>query len=173
MIMKLTGGLIVMAASSLIGYILSTDFARRPQQLRALKWMLQMFENEISYMSNTLRVAFLRIAERNSGVVADIFRLTAAMLKESNGINASEAWERAVQNIAPKSAFKPEDIEIIKDFGKILGSSDLEGQIKNIRLTINQLSIQESKAEEMRKKNEGLYRKLGLLAGAAIVIILL
>ena len=34
----------------------------------------------------------------------------------------------------------------------MLGSSDLEGQIKNIRLTLNQLKLQEQKAEEFRKK---------------------
>jgi len=54
----------------------------------------------------------------------------------------------------------------------MLGSSDVEGQIKNIRLTINQLKLQEQKAEELRAKNEAMYRNLGILGGLAIIIIL-
>ena len=65
-----------------------------------------------------------------------------------------------------------EDEEILISFGKLLGSSDTEGQIKNIRLTLNQLKMQEEKAEELRKKNESMYRNLGVLGGLAIIIIL-
>ena len=85
-------------------------------------------------------------------------------------ISASEAWKDAVKLNIDATSFDKEDEKVIISFGKMLGSSDLEGQIKNIRLTLNQLKLQEQKAEEFRK-NEAMYRNLGIL-GIAIIIIL-
>jgi len=84
-------------------------------------------------------------------------------LENDTGITAGEAWAKAVKENIKNTSLNKEDEEIIISFGKMLGSSDVEGQIKNIRLTINQLKLQEQKAEELRAKNEAMYRNLGYL----------
>lgn len=173
MLIKLAGGIMVIAASGFIGYILSRDCAIRPQELRDLQGLMQMFENEVCYMSNLLSDAFYNISKASSSKVAVFFRSASELLKKDVGINASEAWEQAVRSNIVKTSLSKEDEEILINFGKILGSSDIDGQVMNIKLTINHLKLQERKAEEARKKNEKMYKNLGLLCGLAIVIILL
>ena len=79
----------------------------------------------------------------------------------------------SIKNNIKKTAFDKEDEKILLDFGQMLGVSDLEGQLKNIRFTLRQLEIQEKKAEEARRKNETMYRRLGVLGGLALIILLI
>src|SRR5690606_456294 len=169
---KLFGCFIVFMSSSLLGYIYSRKCAKRPEELRDLQGMLQIFENEISFLSNKLTDAFYKIYKQNESPVSNFFKSTAENLPHRPDISAAEAWKDADKLNIDASSFDKEDEKVIISFGKMLGSSDLEGQIKNIRLTLNQLKLQEQKAEEFRKKNEAMYRNLGILGGLAIIIIL-
>lgn len=172
MLLKIIGSIIVMAASGFLGYILSRDCSRRPQELRVLQGLLQMFESEISFLSNLLADSFERIYRSSSDEVAAFFGNTAANLRLEKALNASQAWEKAIRENIGRTALNKEDEAILLSFGKMLGSTDLEGQLQNIRLAVNQLKMQEQKAEERRKKNEAMYRSLGILGGIAVVIVL-
>ncbi len=172
MIFKLLGSIIVLFSSGFLGYVLSTDCKKRPQQLRELQLLLQMFENRISYLSDIVTEAFDRIYSSSKSEVGFFFGSASEMLKADRSLGASGAWEAAVRGHIKRTALNKEDEEILVSFGKILGSSDLEGQVKNIRLTVNQLNMQEEKAEQARKKNEGMYKSLGILGGLAVVIVL-
>ena len=85
--------------------------------------------------------------------------------------SVDEAWKLAldirVLNI------NSEDLNILKDFSKLLGKTDVQGQISQIELTSNFLDEQIEKAERERQKNESMYRKLGMIIGLGIVIILI
>ncbi|TYQ13363.1 UNVERIFIED_CONTAM: stage III sporulation protein AB [Acetivibrio alkalicellulosi] len=172
MAVKIFGSLIVLLSCTLLGYIHSKKCSKRPGQLRVLQGMLQIFENEICFLSNKLIDAFLKINRGSDNEVSLFFESTVDNLKNNSGFSASEAWSKSVRDNIKYTSLNKEDEEIIVSFGKMLGNSDLEGQIKNIRLTLNQLKIQEQKAEEFRKKNETMYRNLGILGGLAIIIIL-
>lgn len=173
MVLKLIGGILIIAASSFIGFIYSRDLSRRPHDLRMLQSMLQMLENEIVYLSDVLPDAFERISRINNAEVAVFFEKAAQNLRKEKCIDAASAWGNAVKENIYKTALNEEDEKILLLFGKLLGSTDIDGQIKNIRLTVQQLGQQEQKAEEFKKKNETLYRNLGILGGIAIILILI
>jgi stage III sporulation protein AB len=168
---KIIGSLIVLLSSSFIGFILSRDCIKRPQHLRSMQSLLQMFENQITYLSDVLAEVFDRIG-RAGGETGIFFLTTVELLKKGQASNASEAWEKAVKKCIRMTALNKEDEQVLLSFGRSLGNTDLEGQLKNIRLTLGQLAIQERKAEESRKKNETMYRSLGILGGMAVVIVL-
>lgn len=170
MLLKVIGSLIVLIASSLLGFSHAKTYAKRPVELKVLQSLLQIFENEISFLSNVLEDAFLKVNKCSDSNVAAFFEGAAANLNE--GFCADEAWEKAVKDNIRKTNLNKEDESIIISFGKMLGSSDLEGQIKNIHLTVNLLKIQEQKAEELKAKNESMYKNLGILGGVAIIILL-
>ena len=172
MLYKLILGIVLTASTSLIGFALAADSAKRPRTLREIQALLQMFENEISYLSNLLSDAFKRLHDGTNSEAAILFKAAAENLSLS-GVTADEAWEKAVNENYSKLSLNKEDKAILMSFGKMLGNSDLEGQISNIKLISAQLKLQEAKAEEMKKKNEKMYRSLGVLSGLALTIILL
>lgn len=172
MLFKIIGCAIVISASSFLGYFYSMDCGKRPNQLRELQGLLQMFENEISFLSNLLVDAFNRICKSSNSEITVFFKDTSRYLNIDGCMSGEEAWNKAVIKNIKKTALNKEDEEILISFGKMLGNSDLEGQIKNIRLTLCQLKLQEQKAEEYKKKYESMYKALGVLGGLAIAIIM-
>lgn len=173
MILKIIGSIIVVTSSSLIGYLVSKDCSKRPLQLRILQNMIQMLENEIRFLSSYIPDAFKRISESVDNPVAEFFIAAFGNLNNDSSLNASQAWEMAISSNIHKTALNREDRDILINFGKMLGNSDLEGQLKNIGFVLNQLCLQEKKAEENKKKNETLYKTLGFLGGIAVVLVLI
>jgi stage III sporulation protein AB len=171
MIIKIIGSVLLICATSAIGFSLAADCSKRPKVLRELQVLLQIFENEISYLSNLLAESFERIYEGSKTDASLLFKEAAANLSIS-GITADTAWEKAVRENSSKLGLNKEDQSILITFGKMLGNSDLEGQLHNINLVSSQLKLQELKAEEMRQKNEKMYRSLGVLSGLAITVVL-
>ncbi len=94
------------------------------------------------------------------------------ILSQNEGYTAGEAWEIALKEW-DNGYLKKEDIEILKSFGYGLGNSDVYNQEKNFDLAIELLKRQLSNAEEESKKNEKLYKNIGVLAGLAINILFL
>jgi stage III sporulation protein AB len=173
MLFKIVGSLVVVLSCSFLGFILSRDCSRRPQQLRELQTLLQMFENQINYLSDVLIEAFERVSRVGNSETGSIFGRAAEILGNEGAQSAASAWEQAVRQGIRRTALNREDEEVLIGFGKMLGSTDLDGQIKNIRLTMEALRMQEKKAEESRIKNETMYKSLGILGGIAVVIVLL
>ena len=171
MLIKLIGSIIVLFSCGLAGFTLSRDTAKRPGELREMQGILQMLENEIIYMSNFLEEAFENIVQRSNSSMKTFFNDTLVIIHSDKCRGFQQAWEQSLNNNIGKTALKREDLSILKDFGKMLGRSDAEGQMKNIKLTINLLDVQRHKAEEKRIKNEAMYRKLGVLMGIAVIII--
>ncbi|MCI8832759.1 MAG: hypothetical protein HFJ18_03035 [Clostridia bacterium] len=58
-------------------------------------------------------------------------------------------------------------------FGKILGQTDLQGQIGKVKLTLDFLETQIQHAQTEENKNKKLYKTLGVLTGMGLVIILI
>lgn len=86
-------------------------------------------------------------------------------------ISAGEAWEQAVNT--SETNLTKEDTNVLLMLSKMLGQTDVEGQISQIEITETFLEKQIAEAVEEKNKNEKLYRKLGTTIGLAIVIILI
>ena len=80
-------------------------------------------------------------------------------------------WENSIQEA--DISLNQEDKDIIKRLGKLLGQTDVDGQLSEIELTESFLDIQIQKAEEAKKKNQKLYKTLGIVMGLVFVIILI
>ena len=86
-------------------------------------------------------------------------------------LSAGESWKYATQN--SRTNMTKEDLKVLENFEKLLGKTSIEGQLSEIELLEKFIDKQIENAEEERKKNEKLYRNLGVIAGLAIAIILI
>lgn len=64
-------------------------------------------------------------------------------------------------------------MECIKNLGKLLGKTDIEGQVNQVELVKQFLEKQISDAYAEKNKNEKMYQKLGAIVGLMIVIVLI
>ena len=62
---------------------------------------------------------------------------------------------------------------VLENLSKLLGKTDLQGQLNQIEMTEDFLNEQIRKAEQEKNKNEKMYRTLGAIIGMVIVIIVM
>lgn len=153
-----------------IGNLYSKRFTNRVVELEKMNNMLNIFKAKIKFSCSTIEEIFTQIYEDNHDNIGAIFKRANTYMEESN---SKEAWEKAVDKAELTTNLKKEDITAIKTLGKMLGNTDVEGQVSQIELTSSFIDMQIKKAEDERRKNEKMYKTLGTVIGLAIVIILM
>ena len=129
---------------------------------------LNFFEEKIKFTYEPIPDVFEEISHKVQDNIGEIFyNSSKSMENESAGV----AWEKAVDEA--NNNFTKEDKDIIKGLAKMLGKTDIDGQVSEIRLTCKFLDVQIKDAENEKNKNEKLYKTLGATVGLALVIILI
>ncbi len=158
---------LILVICTYLGINKSKEFHKREIELKKIKSALNIFKTKINYTYETIGDIFKEISKLEYQDRKNIFSQTINLLE--NG-DLNKAWEKAMSE--NNIGISEEDKEILKMLGKTLGKTDKEGQISEIELVSNFLNKQISLAEEIRTKNEKMYKTLGVTIGLAIVIIL-
>lgn len=167
-IIKYTSIFLVFCISLYIGNLISKKYSLRLKELKDLKNALNIIESKIKFTYEPLSDIFLQTSKIVSKNISQIFIQASNNMKTEN---AEEAWNRSI--ISVTTNLDSEDIENIKNFGKMLGKTDKEGQISRIELTKTFIEMQIEKAKIEEQKNAKLYKTLGAVFGLAFVIILI
>lgn len=171
MSLRLLGGIMVVVSSSIMGFLIANSYHERPVFLKKLQVALSMLETEMNYGHTPLPIALENVGSKCKTKISNLFFVTRQNLI-SKKYTASEAWEEALYTICEECSFSDEDLNILIAFGKYLGSTNREDQIKNIKFTISNLKQQEAVALEEKQQNEKLWKYLGVLSGLMIFLLL-
>ena len=125
-----------------------------------------MFKNKVEFTYEPINQIFLDISkviyENNENIFCDI-------QKNKNERDINILWNEETDKI---KNINNEDKEIIKMFGKLLGKTDIKGQLWQIELTSKLIEKQIEKAECEKNKNFKVYKSMGIISGLGICIIL-
>lgn len=158
---------IILVACSLIGRYLSKKYVIRVNELEEMKNALNIFKSKIKFTYEPIPEIFGEIAQNTSKNVGQVFTSAKEKMQTKT---ANIAWEEAIDE--SQNNLTKEDKHVLKTLFKLLGQTDVEGQISQIEITQKFLETQLKEAQEEKEKNEKLYSKLGITIGLAIVIIL-
>lgn len=157
----------IFGLSTAIGLVVSKSYENRVTELKEFKNILNMMKAKIKFTYEPLAEIFKQIANKNETNVERIF---GQMANQITYFQTREVWEECIQDA--DISINQEDKDILKKLGKLLGQTDVEGQVSEIEVTENFLNMQIEKAEEDKKKNQKLYKTLGVTIGLIFVIIL-
>ena len=160
--------LFVLIGSSYIGRCIAKKYSYRLEELEEMKNILNIFKSKIRFTYEPIPEIFKEMASNTKENIGQIFEKAEKDMKD---FSAGEAWEKAVQT--SETNLTDEDKHVLLMLSKMLGQTDVEGQISQIEITENFLKKQIKEAQQEKNKNEKLYRKLGTTIGLAIVIILI
>lgn len=160
--------ILIFSSSTYIGILISKQYSNRVNELKEMKLALNILKTKIRFTSEPLYNIFHEISMSSNGNISNLFRNISENLKTSS---AKNAWENAIEN--ESLSIKNEDRQALKSMGKLLGKTDLNGQISEIELTEAFLEAQISDAQNERNKNEKLYKTLGMVTGVGIIVILI
>lgn len=168
MIFKFIFLTIILFGTSYIGILMAKKYSSRVKDLKEMRKALNFFEDKIKFTYEPIPDVFEEISSKVNENIGEIFKSSANLMQnESAGVS----WEKAVDNA--NTNFTKEDNEIIKGLAKMLGKTDIDGQVSEIRLTNKFIDVQIKDAENEENRNEKLYKTLGVTVGLAIVIVLI
>ncbi len=153
---------------SMIGILKSRKYVYRVEELKEFKNALNMFKAKIKFTYEPIPEIFEQISNSINPDIGSIFKIASNNMKFCT---AGEAWTKAID--VDLLNITVEDKSILKDLSKMLGKTDLQGQISQIEITSAFIDEQIKKAERAREKNETMYTKLGVIIGLSIVIVLI
>ena len=160
--------ILIFSLSSAIGITISKIYENRVKELKEFKNILNIMKTKIKFTYEPLQEVFKEIAKDNSTRIEKIFGKMANQIHYSQ---VSDVWSTCIQEA--DISINQEDKEVLKKLGKLLGQTDVEGQVSEIDVTQSFLDIQIEKAEEEKKKNQKMYKTLGIVIGLVFVIILI
>ncbi|ABR48646.1 Sporulation stage III, protein AB [Alkaliphilus metalliredigens QYMF] len=171
MILKLLLSILIVICSGLIGIIYAKAYIDRSKLLRDLISTLQMLETEIMYGATPLPELMVLLAAKSEREIARLFQMTAHNLQKHDGHTFASVWRKSVNVMGKETVLKERDIALLVSLGNNLGISDQENQVKHIRLTMEEMRRNYDEAIMLQRKNEKLYKSLGVLFGLTVVIV--
>ena len=154
--------------STVIGISIADRYKNRVNDLKNIRNILNILETKIKFTYEPLPQIFEEISNEFTGEVSRIFQTAKEKMLE---LSAGEAWHFAIEN--SNTNMNEEDLNILKGLEKLLGKTDIDGQLSEINLIKEFIDVQIKKAEEEQIKNAKLYKNLGIMIGMIIVIILI
>lgn len=168
--MKWIGALLLIGATTTIGYFISSRLTHRPKQIRLLIHALQLLEAEMMYSQLPLHELFKTISKKMPHPIDRFFiNLSEELKGEVNDFH--QLWHKEVNILMKQSALKHSEIDVLNQFGSNLGQHNIIQQQKHIRLAMTHLNRELEEAIDERDTYDKMTKSTGFLVGLFIVII--
>ncbi len=159
---------LILWTSSSIGIIYSKKYQNRVNELKDFKTALNMLKTKIRFTNDPLKECFADISKSVTSKTANIFSNTCTYMEK---YDVTTSWNKAINDT--ETNLTKEDKKIINMFGRLLGKTDLDGQLNEIELSLNFIETQIETAEVENSKSTKLYKSLGIITGIGIIIVLI
>ncbi|MBA4548564.1 stage III sporulation protein AB [Thermoactinomyces intermedius] len=169
--LKVLGAVLILMATSKIGFDSARQLRKRPRQIQELRSGLAILKTEINYGTRPLAEAFERIAEA-SGELKPVFLEASRKLNTSDGKSTYECLKSAIEEKWKKTVMGEEEKGIVLKLCQVLGSSNRWDQLHHLDLAQENLQMEENKAREEQETYEKMVKTLGVLSGALLVILM-
>ena len=120
-----------------------------------MKSALLMFEAKIKFTYEPIPEIFKEISNKFSEHIEELFENSVTKMKNKS---ASVAWCESIEE--SNNNMNKEDKEVLKGLSKLLGKTDINGQISEIKLVSNFLDTQIQIAQKEKEKNGKMYKTL-------------
>lgn len=170
--MKWIGALLLLAATTWVGFEFSKKLNDRPKQIRQLKNALQILEAEILYSQAPIIEACVSVAKQLPDPLALFFRSVSRDLKH-NPTDLFQLWKKNIQEFWPLAAMGANEKEILLQFGRTLGQHDFNQQQKHIQLALTHLERELQEAQDHQYRYGKMVKSLGFLTGLLVILLLI
>lgn len=161
--LKFFGAVLIAFSGTFCGFLLSEKLKLRCSFLQSFSEFLCTLETNIRYNADEIITLINKCATNR---MLDMFSV-------EDQSDYKTFWQSCVRSIPNSYGLKQEDYNLLFDFGRLLGSTDTEGQLNHIQLYKSLFQSQCKNAEEQYKSKARLYKILGFFAGAVIAVMFL
>lgn len=159
--------ILIMAICTLLGGYFSEKLRQKCRFLKDIAYMLEELRLMIEFESAEVAEIIDRLTKNKR--LSELGFLKKISEEIQIGSDIGSLWENSVE-CQQYGFLNDEEKEFIKDIGRKLGKSDTGGQLNAIRYEKLELEKMIRSADEDNCRKSKLYRSLGVLCGAFIVI---
>lgn len=170
--LKLLGILCILSGSTGLGIRFAKELDLRLQELSELQKLMLVLKGEIRCMHRPLPEAFFHLSARASSPFCDFFRHTSEELQKRHGHTAEEIWKKNMGQDLKSLHISMREWSEFEKLGSMLGYLDVEMQVDTLDYYLEQLKLSAAGALETAKSRRRLYQYMGVLGGAALVILI-
>ena len=171
-IFKILGSLCVMLSGAYIGNYMSQRQSIRKKQLLNMQKAFIFLKSQMAYSYEELSTAFENISQKTDKPINILFKNSSLRLEDKID-RLEEIWNEECEKFLKDSFLQKEDVQMLKLLGKTLGYPDVKHQIESIDFQIEYINKTVEMINQTEKKEEKLYRSLGILGSMLLVIILI
>lgn len=172
MILKISGGLLVLAGASGLGFWMADQWKGHLLCLEQLRKMIILLKGEILYAHSPLEEAFFRVGTRSGGELGAFFVDISRRIENQSGELFFSMWKEEIENLGRAMPLSEKDRKELLGFGEHLGYLDLEMQERTILLYLEQLDLEIDYLREHQREKSRLYTSLGVMGGLFLAIIM-
>ena len=169
MILKVAGLVAIFIACSAWGLFKSSGLSKRVRQLELFVGTLGLISTEIRYFASPTDVIVGKIDALGEYKELRVFGICKMKLPKLRDF--SRAWEDALNEAKQYLSLADSDYEALLWFGKVLGTTDVEGEIANCEHYGALLRQRLELAREDKKKRGKMYSSLGVLTGLFFLVL--
>ena len=151
------------------GMLKSAGLSRRVRQLEGFTGALGLISTEIRYFASPVDTLMHKVSSLPEYRELAVFGVCAEKLQKSRDFR--HAWEEALKECRPRLALADGDLETLLWFGRVLGTTDVEGQTANCERYGELLRQRLALARQDQTKRGKMYSSLGLLAGVFLFVV--
>lgn len=155
----------------LAGRYFSQNMTLRRRQLEALVAMAGRMGDEIRYNGSDVCTLVERLGREPLAQTLPF--LTQCTSHCRMGKPFPNAWQSALEEVQQEMHLSNEAMAQLSSFGSRLGATDLEGQMAHCGRYQREFERLLIEAREQERIKSRLYRSLSMLAGAAVIILLI
>lgn len=170
--LKLLGIFCILSGSTGLGLAFARELELRITELLQIQQMMMLLRGEIRYMHQPLPEAFLHLSGNAPAPFREFFLHTARDLQQRNGQTAEEIWRRNLRNYFSGLHISRQEKKELEKLGSMLGYLDVEMQMNALDYYLEQLKLSVGQAREASGSRRRLYQYMGVLGGAALVILI-
>ncbi len=170
---RVFAGLTIFFGCGYFGILFSQKYKKRLNQLVELQHVLSDLEHTMNFLGMTISDALISASRNCESELKYILVYVSDRLKSSPGSEMQRIWQRAFNKHRYALSLNDEDIRLVIDFSKNLGTGNREKEKNNIKAALMRLKLAENQARSEQEQNSKMYRGLGFLVGIFVVIVLI
>lgn len=170
--LKMLGIFCILSGSTGLGLACARELELRITELLQLREMMLLLRGEIRYMHQPLPEAFFHLSQNAAGPFRNFFLRTAEDLQKRDGRTSEEIWRRNLKKYFAGLHLSRQEQKDLEKLGSMLGYLDVEMQLSALDYYLERLKLSAEQARGASESRRRLYQYMGVLGGAALVILI-
>ena len=172
-LLKIMGWSLILVGGLGFGDAAARELGKRVAQLEELQRLLLILQGEIRCVRLTLPAVCELLAKDAKAPFQQFFWKVSEDLGKRTGQTAGEIWSRNLKKIQKLLFLTKKEQQDLEEFGQLLGRMDMPMQLSAIQFYQEKIMLSLAEAKAAADSRQKLYRYLGALGGAALVLVIM